>query len=285
MLKYLIGCDPELFLVDEKGSGKSAHNVIPGDKSNPFPVLNGAVQVDGVAAEFNIFPAATADQFVGNIRDVLQELSERIEEKNPGLQLIVQPTMTFDKTYFKKLPKKTKLLGCEPDFNVYTGSANPPPASNAPFRTGGGHIHIGWTEGANVNDGAHQFDCIEATKQLDSVLYICSLLWDSDKERRTLYGKVGTYRPKHYGVEYRPLSNAWVADPDLQKWVFNASTTCMEAIEDDVKFYHDYFQQDLIKDIKEDKDPPRLTLLEYHDYIQEEFQIPPLPEAYTRVHH
>src|SRR5690606_25260133 len=131
---------------------KSAHNIIPGSKHDPMPVMCGAIQPDGVAAEFNINPAANVDEFVENIRGVLTELQERIESKNKGLSLIVTPTATFDKGYFNKLPKKAKLLGCEPDYNVYTGKVNPPPETKLPFRTGAGHIHIGWTEGMSATD-------------------------------------------------------------------------------------------------------------------------------------
>lgn len=284
MCRYLIGADPELFLVDKDGQYRSAHNVIPGSKEHPCEVLSGAIQVDGVAAEFNINPAETAKEFVDNIRDVLTELAARIETKNPELQLIVNPTATFDKHYFRKLPQRVKMLGCTPDYNVYTGHANPPPATKEPMRTGGGHIHIGWSRGESVTDGAHLFDCAQAVKQLDSVLYPMSLLWDNDDKRRSLYGTIGTYRPKHYGVEYRPLSNAWVADPDLQLWIFNTTKYVMECLDSEMAMFHDYFQQTVIGAIKNNGKPGRSTLLEYHDYLVEEYLIPALPEAYTRVH-
>ena len=51
-----VGADPEIFLGDADGGLVSAYGLIKGDKEHPFPVTNGAVQVDGMAAEFNIDP-------------------------------------------------------------------------------------------------------------------------------------------------------------------------------------------------------------------------------------
>lgn len=284
-MKYYIGADPELFLTDADGVFRSAHNVIKGTKEAPFEVLNGAIQVDGVAAEFNILPAETADQFHGHIRDVLSELASRVEAKNKGLRLIVTPTAHFDKAYFRKLPAKAKLLGCQPDYNVYLdGKANPPPATKEPFRTGAGHIHVGWGSGMNPSEDAHLFDCHEAVKQLDAVLYFNSLLWDSDQKRRELYGKMGTFRPKHYGVEYRPLSNAWVADPDLHYWIFDATMKAMTLLDDEARIHTDYLARAMVSDAKEGKDISRIRLLEYHDFLHEHYAIPKLPESYIRTY-
>jgi hypothetical protein len=63
----LIGADPELFVFTRSGKPVSAHDLIPGTKYEPHEVGNGAVQVDGVAAEFNIDPAANEDEFFFNI--------------------------------------------------------------------------------------------------------------------------------------------------------------------------------------------------------------------------
>lgn len=284
-MQYMIGADPELFLTDADGVYRSAHNVIKGDKANPYPVEGGAIQVDGVAAEFNIIPASTASEFHANIRSVLSELKQRVEAKNKGLQLIVTPTAHFDKGYFRKLPARAKLLGCEPDYNVYLdGKANPPPETKEPFRTGAGHIHVGWTQGANPDESAHLYDCHETVKQLDAVLYFNSLLWDDDDKRRTLYGKMGSFRPKHYGVEYRPLSNAWVADPDLHHWVFDATVKSVELLDFDERVFSDHIARSIIADQQSGKKLSRIRLLEYHDFLVDHYNIPPLPEAYQRTY-
>jgi hypothetical protein len=48
---------------------------------------------------------------------------------------------------------------------------------------------------------------------------------DYDKQRRLLYGKAGAFRFKTYpngdfGAEYRTLSNFWIADLELVKFIY-----------------------------------------------------------------
>jgi len=221
-LKISIGADPEMF-VREKSTGRfvSAHNLLPGTKLKPHPVDLGAIQVDGVAAEFNINPSQTASEFVTNISAVTGQLSKIIGDK---YELVSEPTCVFPADYFKSLPEEARELGCNPDFNAWTGQVNVKPDGDATtMRTAAGHIHIGWTDGADPTDSVHFEDCRIIIKQLDYYLGMYSLMWDKDTKRRTLYGKAGSFRPKPYGCEYRPLSNVWLRTPKLQTWVWNAA--------------------------------------------------------------
>ena len=74
-------------------------------------------------------------------------------------------------------------------------------------------------------------------KQLDRSLALASILWDDDTQRRTMYGQLGCFRPKPYGVEYRVLSNAWVKDERLAAWVFNAAKKAVEALLNGERWY------------------------------------------------
>ena len=220
-----IGADPELFIRDTKtGNFVSAHTLLPGTKIEPFKVPMGAIQVDGTAAEFNIDPATDANHFLTNISTVISQLQARIS--GTGLELVYDPTATYDPVYFAQLPDHVKELGCNPDFNAWTGRVNPSPDSETgTMRTAAGHIHIGWIDKGDIDphDPAHFEDCCAVTKQLDYYLGLYSLLWDRDPKRRSLYGKAGAFRPKPYGVEYRVLSNAWLRSTKVQQWVFNAA--------------------------------------------------------------
>ena len=219
-MKVTIGCDPELFVVNAEGKLVSAHGLIPGTKEAPHPVTGGAVQVDGMAVEFNTNPTSHYNQFRKNIKSVRKALDEMLVAQ--GYQSSCVSTAKFDKEYFDSQPEEAKDLGCDPDFNAWLGGqVNDKPETPLPMRTAAGHVHIGWTEGANINSENHMLDCIRVTKELDYLLGLPSLLWDKDTERRTLYGQAGAFRPKPYGCEYRVLSNQWLTQEHLTEFVFN----------------------------------------------------------------
>ncbi|KKK98679.1 hypothetical protein LCGC14_2640340 [marine sediment metagenome] len=224
-MTLLIGQDTELFL---KKNDKfiSAHGVIPGSKEQPYPVKRGAVQVDGMALEFNTFPAKSFTAFKMNINTVLSRLQDMIPD---DCEMTVCPTAHFDAKYIEDQPEEARLLGCDPDYNAYTKEMNLPPTPSPVMRTAAGHIHLGWTEGKNINDPSHMHDCITMVKQLDYCIGVPSVIHDSDTERRQMYGQAGAFRPKSYGVEYRVLSNYWISHENYMKEVFD---NCKKAYED-----------------------------------------------------
>lgn len=226
-----VGADPECWLRDPStGQFISAHDKIPGTKLEPFKVVNGAIQVDGVAAEFNIEPAINWEEFINNNTSVIKQLQARI----PNLELVYSPTAVFDPDYFKSLPDQARELGCNPDFNAWTGELNPTPnGSNTSMRTAAGHIHIGWLDNVDPGDPSHREDCHIVTKQMDYFLGMFSVLWDNSSERRTLYGKAGALRYKKYGSEYRVLSNVWLTNNNLMKYVYDNTIYGMKSITED----------------------------------------------------
>lgn len=225
-IKFTLGADPEFF-VAKNNKPISAHNLIPGDKKNPYKVPFGAVQVDGMALEFNINPASGEAGFIRNINTVMDEIMKMV----PGYEYYHAPVAHFGHEYIEAQPEDAKRLGCDPDFNAYTGRPNPTPDADRPFRTAAGHVHIGWTEGVNPLDPGHFEACRILTKILDVYLGVPSLLWDHDKQRRELYGRAGAFRPKSYGMEYRTLSNAWVNHQKakyLPRFIFNSTIKAVE---------------------------------------------------------
>jgi len=206
--EFLIGADPEVF-IRRKDTKEfvSAHGMLPGDKDNPFPVLHGAIQVDGMAAEFNIDPARTKYEFIRNVKSVMNSIRAYIGDE---YELVAIPTCHFGKELIDAQPEEAKILGCDPDFDAWTGDENPIPDVDMPFRTGAGHIHIGWTEGQDPKNADHLQVCRHLIQHLD-YFTLPTLLVDKDTERRKLYGNAGAFRPKPYGVEYRTPSNFWVA--------------------------------------------------------------------------
>lgn len=217
----LVGADPELFAFRD-GKHISGYGLIPGTKKNPHRVSHGAVQVDGMALEFNIDPASSEDEFVFNIDTVMAQLREMA-----GVDVVADPVAHFDPEYLKTQPDEALDLGCDPDFNAWSGLRNPQPDVTAPFRTGSGHVHIGWMEPSPVDD-YHVEDCRAFVRQLDYRLGLPSLVFDPDVQRRALYGRAGAFRAKPYGVEYRVLSNRWLASQELQRWVYRATLRTFE---------------------------------------------------------
>jgi len=223
--EILIGCDPELFVVNSEGRPRSAYGLIPGTKESPFKVPKGAYQVDGMALEFNIDPARTEEEFVGNIGAVMQRLRADVP---PEYKFHIKPSVSFQHAILKKAPDEAKELGCQPDLNAYTLEENPRPDANTTLRTASGHIHIGLEKDADISSEEHLIKYSILTKHLDLFLGIRSLEWDKDQTRRKLYGNPGAMRLKPYGVEYRVLSNQWLERESLVRFVYRQTIKCIE---------------------------------------------------------
>jgi hypothetical protein len=217
---FKFGCDPEAFVRDADGKHVSAALLLPGTKADPFPVEDGAVQVDGMAAEFNIDPVDNFEDWNKKIKNVIRQLEAMLPE---GHTLDFSSSVVFNEDEFNTAPDIAKELGCSPDWNAWTGEVNPPPSDpeNPYMRCAAGHIHLGWTEGETPDNLQHIMNCNDIVKQLDWYLGGWSTKMDTDPTRRRLYGRAGACRYKPYGVEYRVLSNFWVSSRDRRLAVWN----------------------------------------------------------------
>lgn len=209
------GADPELFVVNPNGEPVSAAGMIPGTKQEPYKVEGGAVQVDGMAAEFNIDPVTNYKDWKKNIEGVRKQLAEMLPN---GYKLVAVPTAKFSEDVWFSTPDDAKILGCSPDYNAWQKSVNPAPGGVDFVRHAGGHIHVGWTNNADTTDEAYVNSCIDLVRQLDWFLAAWSVTKDPDTARRRAYGKAGAMRFKPYGVEYRTLSNFWL-DTDKDPYI------------------------------------------------------------------
>lgn len=211
----MLGCDPEIFLVDAAGAFVSAIGKIGGSKQAPrrLPLGEGyAVQEDNVALEFNIPPAQTSNEFVDHIKRVKDFLSQEVNEM--GLKFSQASATQFP--IHELFHPAAMEFGCDPDYNAWTGKVNPrPKATDETLRSCGGHVHIGY----KFNNKA---EAINLIKYVDLMAGVPSVLMDNGQLRKNLYGKEGAYRFKPYGVEYRTLSNFWIFSDDLIKWVWRA---------------------------------------------------------------
>lgn len=228
MMKITIGCDPELF-VTQDGKFRSAWGMIPGTKEAPHPVNDGAVQVDGMALEYNINPVDNADDFVRFNQSVMAQMKAMIPDDH---DFAIVPSCRFNGNHFRAQPDEAKELGCTPDFNAYTLKENPKPDNKTTMRTASGHVHIGFCEDADPGSDDHMIRCATLVKQLDCYLGLPSVMFDGDVARRKMYGAAGAFRPKPYGVEYRVLSNAWLLSEDRMRFVFDQTVRAVQDLID-----------------------------------------------------
>ena len=246
-MQLLLGCDPEVF-VRRKGrkSFHSAYGLNEGTKNAPVRVDKGAVQVDGMALEFNIDPASNVDEWYGNIQAVMSQLASSV----PTYEIVATPVARFTKAHMAKQPHQATELGCTPDFNAWkNGEENPSPDGGAVlFRTGAGHVHFGWTKDADITDRLHLEACIMLVKALDLTLGPLCALFDTGSERRKLYGAAGAFRPKSYGCEYRVVSNAWLRDEETIKWVYQVCNVVFSGLaNEDNRFLCTIWEKELLE--------------------------------------
>lgn len=211
----LCGADPEVFIRDlQTKEAKSIIGRLGGDKWNTKPISSEGhgVLEDNCSAEFNIPPAATADDFVKHIQYCMKWINGEMRKQNAEIFNAASVIFSDDEL----ADPAAWVFGCEPDFNAYTGKQNPKPHSDEQnLRSAGGHVHIGF------KDKPTKKEAQKVIRAADIFLGVPSVLLDDDTRRRELYGKPGAFRYKPYGAEYRTLSNFWVFDDNLTKWVFN----------------------------------------------------------------
>lgn len=217
MFNITLGCDPEIMLVNSRGELKSAIGVIDGSKDEPLKVNRGMILHDNVNAEFGTDASDTPAGLVDNIEVVLGELNKAIASHG----LLMSTRCAADWPAAELDNDDARRFGCDPDFNGWTVQINEiaSDAADKPFRTAGGHIHIG-NEVIAENFTAK----LNAVRMLDATLGTLSILIDNTAEaasRRKLYGKAGCHRPKDYGVEYRTLSNFWIYDRYISEAILN----------------------------------------------------------------
>lgn len=221
--QYTIGADPEIFM-GQGGKFVSAHDAIPGTKVKPHIVDKGAVQVDGMALEFNIDPASSYKEFEENLDTVQSILKGMIGD----MDFLTTPSVMFDEEFASHIPAKALVLGCSADYDSWDQCEATKPDQTELMRTAGGHVHIGGiVPDTNPFHPKHFLEMARLGRLLDHTLGVYSILWDKDDKRRAMYGKAGSFRPKKYGMEYRTLSNAWLFNKDLVKFVYDQVETAI----------------------------------------------------------
>ncbi len=224
-----IGADPELFIC--KGNELiNAYGLIEGTKGDPNEVDDGAVQVDGIALEFNIKPCYGKDTFSYRIGKVMRQLSSMVGDE---YEFMTDSSVEFDDAWRNKQDFNSLVMGCSPEFSAWNGgNIIDPPDDELNMRSVGGHIHAGFKRTDDPFSEEHLNKCVTFARLLDHELGVYSVLWDKDQERRKMYGKPGSFRPKEYGIEYRTLSNKWIFEKALIDFVYDGVQRAMQRYQD-----------------------------------------------------
>lgn len=214
----LLGSDPELFTFDvSTGKISSVAGKLGADKYNKKVVTDDIrIQEDNVLIEFDINPHGTFGAFNDNMQRGIDACFTAANAVGHSVAEGVS-SHTFTAEELASFHKDAFVFGCEPDYNALDGLRNPKPAAaNAGLRTAGGHLHIGYSDVCSVDSETQKILGV----MCDYFLGMPALLLDTDEVRKELYGKAGACRFKPYGIEYRVLSNFWIAQERQRLWAW-----------------------------------------------------------------
>lgn len=219
-----LGADPEVLLVDGAGKHISSIGLINADKWNPMQIegmpVGFTLQEDNVTLEYGIPPAASAEEFFLHINSVMEKSKDWLK----GLSFSKLSCVIYDKDQMKH--PMAHVFGCEPDWCAWTDEENKKPVPPHEFmRSAGGHIHVETKKNPQA-----------VVKAMDLFLSVPATVMDNGEDRKKLYGSWGAYRPKPYGLEYRSLSNFWIAPGEsverrkqLCTWAFEQTQRAVES--------------------------------------------------------
>ena len=234
---FTIGCDPEVFVEKKEGGLIPAFMFLPskerptltannrdGGRLGNFNGFGGCTMYwDGYQAEFTTKAQTCLGHHCDSIAAGLTGVYRAANEKFPGAKLSMRSVFHIDPEALMSDEDEHVAFGCMPSFNVYGLKVNMPPAREVPFRSAGGHIHFG------TNRLTHA-QAEPMVKALDAILGVaCVSLFAEfdDPNRRKLYGLPGEYRLPPHGLEYRPLSNAWLSHPMITNLVIDLARKCV----------------------------------------------------------
>lgn len=221
-MKFTFGCDPEFVLM--KGNApQNAADILPNEANAYKDVYH-----DNVMAEFQVTPASEKEEAVEAIRKQFRVLEGIMTPRNITIRCVAGEDYTRDQLDRWDTRQPTSV----PEKCAYKMVTIEPPAGDfayRPERTAGGHIHI----------GMEPLDPVEHTfmaRLLDLFVGVPAAYLNFDKKWAVTrchlwYGKPGRYRETDYGIEYRTLSNFWLASPKLVELIYELTEFTVEFYE------------------------------------------------------
>ena len=231
-MKITAGVDCEVFVHNNQILIAMGGGVVPGTKAEPFPTGDGYfVQEDGASIEVNTpvlnVTAAGVDENGQSLVVLVNEALERALDllrsrvQNPpegadssvlarlkllskGVHMYTGADGDFSTEQLKLAGPSASTVGCDPDFSAYSmGGLETNPVLNLKdignIRMAGGHIHIGYDEQESRVPN-------HILVQFMDLFCVRLGLVDRNSLRSRHYGKLGNFRRKPYGIEYRTLT-------------------------------------------------------------------------------
>jgi len=228
------GSDPEIFVVrgSEHKTLLPAFRFLPTQETqqkahprggvigNIDQTLTAYAYRDGFAAECFIHPVHCHGFLINYLRDGLLNVLKAAQTFDRTAKLTIKNTFTIPEITMRNAAEEDIALGCMPSQNAYDDSPNLPIAArNFHLRFAGGHIHFDiLPAGRGRNNLIEMVRACDVLAAIPAVAIFASI--DSPL-RRQFYGRAGEYRTPKYGLEYRVLSNAWLATPEVAHLILN----------------------------------------------------------------
>ena len=251
-----LGCDPEFFFANADGTIVGSEKIM---ETGHIGEKNGSkCVIDGVQAELNPLPSTCREGLASQISYCFKNLKAHFDAKKINVAVKVDPLVDITRDELNSLSDKSKVFGCAPSVNIYEGGESKIKVDPKKYlkRSAGGHIHLGnaldgWlkppyteeqhkiTYASTINVARHLKRTLSEIPEitipiLDIVVgNTCVLLdrFEGNKERRANYGRVGEYRVKPYGLEYRSLSNFWLRSYPLMSFVMGLSRYAIHLVD------------------------------------------------------
>jgi len=212
-----VGCDPEIFAVNGRGTIIPAFTFLPDKKkrqgNDPF--------WDGFQAEFTTNPNTCLAFQVDDIRRGLNQIRKSLLGKNKKAKLTYKSVLDIPTSIMAKASQEHTALGCAPSMNAYVGieALNVINPADLPTRFAGFHMHFGRAFKGDK-------DVVNAVKMIDAITGVMSVLLLQgleDSRRRIFYGRAGEYRIPKHGLEYRTISSGILLHPVLVHLCFDTA--------------------------------------------------------------
>lgn len=236
-LTCTIGADPEIFVVDSKGEMIPAWEFLPA-KAKPLhfqtadSYFKGTAYWDGFQAEFTTQAGlACLAQMSDNVQAGLKAIQKAARLHNPKATLSLSSVLMAKDEVLAKAAPEHVAFGCAPSKNAYGLTGNIREGREVPYRFAGGHIHFG----SIAHYGEEKLRRV--VRVLDAVLGVAAVsMFDQfdNPVRRQYYGLPGEYRLPPHGLEYRTLSNAWLAHPLVFNMTFDLARAAAGLVDENM---------------------------------------------------